>query len=286
MSLVFLSHSQSDKPIVRRLAADLQAHHHLVWIDERDLRVGDWLETEIRRGLYDADFVVVLISAASLASAWVMRELEISVARESKGDLVAVLPVLLEEVAVPSSIEGRVYADLIDPMRYDRGLEVLLARLGSAIDLANLSGSAIRTLIAEPVKLLDVLIQKAKYEGRFHDAPPETFGSAGREIAPKLIECFGDSELWIRLNAEKTLTLIGRAAVPFLTHALGSSCTNTRLHAVLTLGHMGKAAREAVFALCARQSDHDQEVRRFAKDSLWRVMNLEYVPFGLQFDGL
>ncbi len=56
MSKVFLSHSSVDKPFARKLAADLRANGHTVWIDEAEIimRFFDW---KIREGIDDVDFV-------------------------------------------------------------------------------------------------------------------------------------------------------------------------------------------------------------------------------------
>lgn len=64
LTSVFLSHSHADRPIARRLAADLRRAGHAVWIDEAEINIGDSLIEKIREGLDQVDFVAAIISSA------------------------------------------------------------------------------------------------------------------------------------------------------------------------------------------------------------------------------
>jgi len=75
LSNVFLSHSHSDKPFARRLAKELEAAGHGVWIDEAEIDIGDSLIEKIRNGIDQVDYVAAILSRASIDSAWVTREL-------------------------------------------------------------------------------------------------------------------------------------------------------------------------------------------------------------------
>lgn len=70
---LFISHSSVDKPIVRKIVDDLDLHYG-IFIDEKDIRVGDSIATEINRGLERADGIVLFASKSSIASKWVQRE--------------------------------------------------------------------------------------------------------------------------------------------------------------------------------------------------------------------
>jgi hypothetical protein len=73
MPSIFLSHSHEDKLFARKLAADLRAAGHSVWIDEAEIRIGDSLVEKIRDGLDQVDYVAAVISAASVGSPWVKK---------------------------------------------------------------------------------------------------------------------------------------------------------------------------------------------------------------------
>ena len=51
MSKVFLSHSSKDKQFVRRLTKDLEEAGIEIWLDEKELLVGDELNKSIEYGI-------------------------------------------------------------------------------------------------------------------------------------------------------------------------------------------------------------------------------------------
>lgn len=57
MAKIFLSHSSSDKPFVHKLAEDLRARDHAIWLDEWEIRVGECIPTRIEEGLQESKFV-------------------------------------------------------------------------------------------------------------------------------------------------------------------------------------------------------------------------------------
>lgn len=135
MSYVFLSHSHADKPFARRLAADLRANGHSVWIDEAEINIGDSLIEKIRGGLDQVSHVCALLSRVSVASVWVQRELDIASNREIDERRVVVLPLLLEDVELPGFLRGKRYADFRDEASYSASLENLLKALGPVIQI-------------------------------------------------------------------------------------------------------------------------------------------------------
>lgn len=116
---VFLSHSSRDKRFVGRLAKQLEAAGLDVWLDEAELRVGDNLE-EIEDYIRRAPCLVVVLSQASRASEWVLKEI-----RFARAAGVRVLPILLDEVPPWETV----FADFRDRTRYRR----VLAKLVHAI---------------------------------------------------------------------------------------------------------------------------------------------------------
>lgn len=130
MSSIFLSHTHSDKPFTRKLAADLRHHVHLVWLDEAEIEVGDSLIEKIRDGIDRVDFVMAIISKNSVMSMWVQRELDLASNREIEERRVIVLPVLLEDVELPGFLKGKLYADFRTEDKYGESLALLLRRLG------------------------------------------------------------------------------------------------------------------------------------------------------------
>ena len=72
---LFISHSSQDDQLVRELQQALAELYQDVWIDSRQLRGGDLLETEIKKAINEASAFAVLVSTDSLQSKWVGKEL-------------------------------------------------------------------------------------------------------------------------------------------------------------------------------------------------------------------
>ncbi len=131
MKSIFLSYSHADQHFVRRLAADLGRHNVPVWVDEGEMMVGDSLLRKIAEGIDEVDFVGAVISASSVESPWVQKELEMAMTQEIKGRRVKVLPLRLDDCVVPSYLDGKIYADFRDHRHYDAALSEILRPLGA-----------------------------------------------------------------------------------------------------------------------------------------------------------
>lgn len=108
---VFLSHSNKDKRFVRALAHRLKKEGIRVWLDEAEMKVGESLIEKLGQALASVDFLVVVLSQASIESVWVQKEVEIAMSQEMKSRKVKVLPILKETVVLPSFLEGKIYLD-------------------------------------------------------------------------------------------------------------------------------------------------------------------------------
>lgn len=129
MSSIFLSHSSVDKPFVRKLAADLRRAGFYVWVDEAEIKVGDSLIEKIEDGIDNTDFLGVVISDNSLKSEWVTREVRIALNQEIAGRRVKVLPILLQQVTLPSFLIDKKYADFTTEEKYKSALEDIIKSL-------------------------------------------------------------------------------------------------------------------------------------------------------------
>jgi hypothetical protein len=110
-SRVFVSHSSRDKPFVRKLVTELKKHGLNVWFDEIEIRVGDSIPTKISEGLKDTDYLIAVLSQASVSSRWVQQELNSVLMNQSSGERGIVLPVLMEDCELPMLLKDRLYAD-------------------------------------------------------------------------------------------------------------------------------------------------------------------------------
>jgi tetratricopeptide (TPR) repeat protein len=97
MAHLFLSHSSADDGFVRELRAALTDLGQPVWIDSRQLKGGDPLESEIQAAIEAATALAVLVSPAALQSEWVGKELVhgLKVQAERGRDVFPVIPLSL-----------------------------------------------------------------------------------------------------------------------------------------------------------------------------------------------
>jgi type III secretory pathway component EscV len=109
---VFLSHSSVDKNLARRLSRDLRSANVDVWLDQWEIGVGAEIVQSIERGIDEAEFVVVLLTLASVASDWVNREWRRKIQNEAQAKRIAVVPVRGEPCEVPDFLAQRSHADI------------------------------------------------------------------------------------------------------------------------------------------------------------------------------
>ena len=121
---VFISYSGKDRSFVERLATDLRSKGLYVWFDQWELKVGDSIVDKINAGLTSHDYLIVVLSKASVRSQWVMKELNAGLMRELEERRVVVLPILVEDCDIPALLSDKVYADFRD--NYSSGLNRLL----------------------------------------------------------------------------------------------------------------------------------------------------------------
>jgi len=124
---VFLSHSHQDKAFVRRLAGDLRRVGVRVWLDEAELLPGDSILNRVEAAIEEMQYLAVVLSPASIASAWVNKELRMAQIQELADRNIRVLPILARECQVPLSLRDILWADFTAD--YDTGLQSVLKRL-------------------------------------------------------------------------------------------------------------------------------------------------------------
>ena len=106
----FVSHSSLDK--AERLARDLENRGYTVWFDSWEILVGSNIVDEVYRGITQSQFMVVLLSKASVQSRWVIEEFTSARTSEIEDRQVVILPAVIEDCDIPASLKGKRYADL------------------------------------------------------------------------------------------------------------------------------------------------------------------------------
>ncbi len=145
MGKVFISHSTDDFKIAQRLSSSLKEHGHQVWISKQILPAQD-IVGDVEDAIENADFVVVIWSAAAQRSAWVRRELSSRLMNDLQINAKTIIPVLIDETPIPYLFRSIRWVDF--RRSYDDGLSQLLnlstlgkmpeSRLGTVFELCYL----------------------------------------------------------------------------------------------------------------------------------------------------
>jgi len=125
---VFLSYSSVDDKLALRLASDLRSANVDVWLDQWNLEIGQKFEQKIKQNVDEADFVIVLLTRASVSSMWVNREWNWKVHNEAQTKRISVIPVRGEPCKIPDFLAQRSHADIsggIYPLGFTHLLEIL-----------------------------------------------------------------------------------------------------------------------------------------------------------------
>jgi len=112
MASIFVSHRIADANAAERLAEELRARGHRVWLDFWEIRLGDSIVEKMNEGLRDCSYVVLCYSDAGSTSPWMSREWMSALARQLGGAGVIVLPVRLTGGSPPAILADIKYADL------------------------------------------------------------------------------------------------------------------------------------------------------------------------------
>lgn len=135
MSSVFICHSSTDKPFVRRLAIKLRKVGVYSWVDEAEIAIGESLVEKISEVINNVDFVGAVISEHSIESPWVQRELSLAMTREIDEKRVVVLPIKLGKCDLPPSLKDKLYADFTNGRVVGKPLQQLIHAILSSFDL-------------------------------------------------------------------------------------------------------------------------------------------------------
>ena len=127
---VVVSYAHEDRQFVLGLADALHQRGCRVWVDEGEMRVGDVLIDRIASAIDEMEFLLAIVSEASVQSSWCQRELSIAISGALEQAKVKVLPVRLGRTALPPTLRG-IYSPRVDPAAIDETAEKLVADMRS-----------------------------------------------------------------------------------------------------------------------------------------------------------
>jgi hypothetical protein len=124
---LFISYSRLNSGYALDLQDKLNERGCGVWLDTEKLQTGQHWREEIVQAISSCDYFVLLLSAASIRSENVIKELSLA---ESYGK--PILPLMIETVEVPDAMKYQLAGlqfMIVNPSQADHGVEALLAVL-------------------------------------------------------------------------------------------------------------------------------------------------------------
>jgi uncharacterized membrane protein YecN with MAPEG domain len=109
MAKIFVSYSRRDSDVVLKLSNLLKENGHSIVIDVDSISAGQHLHKTLADGLRDADVFIVFISSTSIKSQFVLSEIGAATAYASESDRTLVIPVLIDDIEIPSIIQDLLY---------------------------------------------------------------------------------------------------------------------------------------------------------------------------------
>src|ERR1041384_4431733 len=100
MADIFISYSRKDSPRAMAFGEALKDRGASVWIDQHGIEAAASWSGEIVRAINQCSIFVLMLSASSVDSENVIREVALAFEKKKK-----ILPIELESVAVPESME-------------------------------------------------------------------------------------------------------------------------------------------------------------------------------------
>jgi len=128
---VFLCHTSSDKPAVRRIYETPLSFGVDPWLDEKKIKGGQDWDLEIRKAVRASDVVVVCLSGAStVREGYVQKEIRqaLDVADEKPQGTIFIIPLRLEPCEAPERLRQWHWIDYFEESGIDRLFEALSAR--------------------------------------------------------------------------------------------------------------------------------------------------------------
>jgi hypothetical protein len=128
---VFISHSRINKRRALRIASAVLNLGVQVWYDEWDILVGHNLADQIYAGIASSDYVLILLTRASVRSQWVKEELDFAKTQEIERRGTILVPLLCEDCEIPPALRSKVYADFRSS--FDSGVRQLTSLFRSGL---------------------------------------------------------------------------------------------------------------------------------------------------------
>jgi len=143
------THDRRDLALARALAEGLRLRGADVWIAPETIPYGATWEAELTQNINKATHFVVILSAASIASDWVQKEIELARRRYEQGTnpTLQIFPLIVGNIA---TFPNKDFLDRFQQFDYSDDLRVQINQIAAALGLPSISWTDyVRQILAE-----------------------------------------------------------------------------------------------------------------------------------------
>ena len=108
---IVIPYNYADHEFASKLTGELRQGGVTPWIDDVDMSVGMFFISRISHAARPVDFLIPVISAASVESRWVQHELKTAITMVFSGRRIRVLPAKIDSTALPDFLATQTYVD-------------------------------------------------------------------------------------------------------------------------------------------------------------------------------
>jgi hypothetical protein len=110
---------------VKKLAEALERNEIDVWVDYKDILVGQDFIKRMQKGISESNFIVTILTPNFIKGPWANAELEMAIEKEVSEGRVNILPILRIDCEIPRFLKTKNRVDFRGH-RFDSGLKHLL----------------------------------------------------------------------------------------------------------------------------------------------------------------
>jgi hypothetical protein len=224
---VFISYSHGDQEVARMIDASLSVAGAQTFLDERDIKIGDPIMDKVSEGIASSTELIYIISNKSINSSWAKKELSIAEMRQIREQGFRILPVLIDEVELPTSLSNIRYSDMRlwrDLNEYRKASLELLATLDLKPYLVTKQQvewwARNRASLTQPRKLITEFYHATDFAIGFGQWFYDTGGCrwAWKWIADVSLQCVEDlrDQIQAETHPDKRLEVMNDAAIQMI----------------------------------------------------------------------
>lgn len=245
----FLSHTWNDHDFAKYLSKRLDRYKDIeVWLDEREINIGDSILTRMAEGLEECDLFLIILSPEAFSSKNVQIELEKALEMR-RDDNKKIFPILYKDCNIHPFLTGTLYADFRSN-NWDHEFSKLVKSIRAVGKDKSFQIKQFQSKLKD--EFARERIKAAWSLSKFRDP----------SVIKPLIDTLNDNNSHVARAAADALYAVGSLAIEPLIDALKRGNDKTRVWSATILGWLQD--HRAVEGLITALGDNNTDVRHMA----------------------